>query len=100
MWLNIFISFSMLPLRLATYLGFLFSGCSFIGIAYLFIRKFIRPIRVSGYTSTMLAILFVGGVLMVILGIMGEYIGRIYMTVSGMPQYYIREVVNGCNDHN
>ena len=99
MWLNIFISFSMMPLRMATYLGFLFSGCSFIGIIYLFIRRFLHPIKVSGYTSTMLAILFVGGVLMVILGIMGEYLGRIYMTISGMPQYYVKEVVNGTDDN-
>ncbi len=99
MWMNIFISFSMMPLRVATYLGFLFSGCSFLGIIYLFARRFIHPIRVSGYTSTMLVILFVGGVLMVILGIMGEYLGRIYMTVSGMPQYYVREVINGTDDN-
>ncbi|MBR5420272.1 MAG: glycosyltransferase family 2 protein [Lachnospiraceae bacterium] len=98
MWLNIFISFSMVPLRVATWLGFLFSGCSFIGIIYLLIRKLTHRIRVSGYTSTMLTVLFVGGVLMVILGIMGEYLGRIYMTVSGMPQYNVREVVNGIDD--
>ena len=98
MWLNIFISFSMIPLRIATWLGFLFSGCSFIWMIYLLVRSIIRPIKVSGYTSTMLAILFVGGVILVILGIMGEYLGRIYMTVSGMPQYNVREVVNGRDD--
>ncbi len=99
MWLNIFISFSMLPLRMATYLGFLFSGCSFIGIIYLIIRKIVRPIKVSGYASTMLMILLVGGILMVILGIMGEYIGRIYMTISGMPQFNIREEINVRNNN-
>ncbi len=99
MWLNIFISFSMMPLRLATYLGFLFSGCSFIGMVYLVIRKIVRPFKVSGYTSTLLIILFIGGVIMIILGIMGEYIGRIYMTVSGMSQYNIREIINGKNDN-
>ena len=97
MWLNIFISFSMMPLRLATYLGFIFSGCSLLGVIYLFVRRLIRPISVSGYTSTLLIILFVGGVLMVSLGIIGEYIGRIYMTISGMPQYYVREVINGAD---
>ena len=98
MWLNIFISFSMLPLRIATYLGFLFSGCSFLWMLYLLIRSIVRPIKVSGYTSTLLAILFVGGVILVMLGIMGEYLGRIYMTVSGMPQYNVRETINGKND--
>ena len=98
MWLNIFVSFSMMPLRIATYLGFLFSGCSFLGMIYLLIRKIVRPFKVSGYTSTLLIILFVGGVIMVILGIMGEYLGRIYMTVSGLPQYNVREVINGTDD--
>lgn len=99
MWLNIFISFSMMPLRIATYLGFVFSGVGFIGIIYLIIMKIVRPSRVAGYTSTMVTVLFMSGVIMLILGIMGEYLGRVYMTVSGMPQYNIREVVNGNDDN-
>lgn len=95
MWLNIFISFSMMPLRIATYLGFLFSGVGFVGIIYLIIMKIIRPSRMAGYTSTMVTVLFMSGVMMLILGIMGEYLGRVYMTVSGMPQYNVREVING-----
>ena len=96
MWLNLFVSFSMLPLRIATYLGFLFSGAGFIGIIYLLLRQVIKPIRVSGYTSLMTVILFVGGIIMVMLGIIGEYIGRTYMTVSNMPQYRIREIAGKC----
>lgn len=99
MWLNIFISFSMVPLRIATLLGFVFSGCSFIGILYLLVRKIVKPITVSGFTSTMLVVLFVGGVLMIFLGIIGEYIGRIYMTISGMSQYNVREAINGTDDN-
>lgn len=99
MWLNLFISFSMLPLRIATYLGFFFSGVGFLGIIYLFIKKILRPTRVAGYTSTMITVLFMGGIILIILGIMGEYLGRIYMTISGMPQYNIREAVNEDDDH-
>lgn len=99
MWLNIFISFSMMPLRIATYLGFLFSGVGFVGIIYLLIRKIVHPTRVAGYTSTMITVLFMSGVIMLILGIMGEYLGRIYMTISGMPQYNVREVINGRGDN-
>lgn len=99
MWLNIFISFSMLPLRMATYLGLIFSTGGFIGIIYLLVRKLLHPTRVAGYTSTMITVLLMSGVLMLILGIMGEYLGRIYMTVSGMPQYNIKEVVNGRDDN-
>ncbi len=99
LWLNIFISFSMMPLRMATYLGFLFSGVGFIGIIYLFVRKLVHPTKVAGYTSTMITVLFMSGVIMLILGVMGEYLGRIYMTVSGMPQFYVREVINGKDDN-
>lgn len=99
MWLNLFISFSMLPLRIATYLGFIFSGVGFLGIIYLLIKKIIHPTRVAGYTSTMITVLFIGGIIMIILGIMGEYLGRIYMTVSDLPQYNIREVINEQNDN-
>lgn len=99
MWLNLFISFSMLPLRLATYLGFLFSGAGFIGIIYLFLRKLIRGSGVAGYTSTMITVLFIGGIMMIMLGIMGEYLGRIYMTISDKPQYNVREVIQGNDDN-
>lgn len=95
LWLNIFISFSMLPLRIATYLGFAFSGVGFVGVIYLLLQKILRPTVKAGYTSTLVAVLFMSGVIMIILGIMGEYLGRIYMTISGMPQYNVREVVNG-----
>ena len=99
MWLNLFISFSMLPLRIATYLGFLFSGVGFLGIVYLLIKKIIHPTRVAGYTSTMITVLFMSGIIMIILGIMGEYLGRIYMTISDLPQYNIREVLNEHDDN-
>jgi undecaprenyl-phosphate 4-deoxy-4-formamido-L-arabinose transferase len=99
MWLNLFISFSMMPLRIATYLGFLFSGVGFLGILYLLIRKIVHPTHVAGYTSTMITVLFMSGIIMIILGIMGEYLGRIYMTISDLPQYNIREVLNEHNDN-
>ena len=99
MWLNIFISFSMMPLRIATYLGFLLSGAGFIWIIVLLIRKIVRATSVSGYTSIMITVLFASGIILITLGIMGEYLGRIYMTISGKPQYYVREVINGKDDH-
>jgi undecaprenyl-phosphate 4-deoxy-4-formamido-L-arabinose transferase len=99
MWLNLFISFSMLPLRIATYLGFIFSGFGFLGIIYLFLWKLIKGTSVAGYTSTMITVLFVGGIQMIMLGIMGEYLGRIYMTVSDKPQYNVREVIQEYDDN-
>ncbi len=94
MWLNIFISFSMAPLRMATYLGFIFSVGGFIWGIILVIRRLINPSIVAGYTSNMVLILLIGGIIMIILGIIGEYVGRIYMTISGLPQYNVRQVVN------
>ena len=84
----------MLPLRIATYLGFVFSAIGAIGAIYLVIKKIIHPTVIAGYTSNMVMLLVIGGIIMIILGIIGEFIGRIYMTVSGMPQYCIRQVVN------
>lgn len=94
LWLNIFISFSMLPLRLSTYVG---AGCSVVGALwgiYLIIRKILKPSILAGYTSNMVLLLLIGGIIMMMLGIIGEYLGRIYMTVSGMPQFCVRQVVN------
>jgi len=99
MWLNIFFSFSMLPLRVATYLGTLFSTVGFICGIVLIIRKLVHPSIVAGYTSNMVVVLFMSGVILLVLGIMGEFLGRIYMTVSGLPQYNVREVVRE-TEHN
>ena len=94
MWLNIFVSFSMVPLRIASYLGFAFSAFGALGGIYLVIRKILNPAIVAGYTSNVVLILLIGGIILVILGIMGEFLGRIYMTISGMPQFCVRQVVN------
>lgn len=94
LWINIFISFSMAPLRAATFLGFLLSGVGFLWGIVLIIRKLIDPSIVAGYTSIIVWIILIGGNIMIMLGTIGEYVGRIYMTVSNMPQYYIREEIN------
>lgn len=93
MWSNIFFSFSMFPLRIASYLGFFISSCGFIGGICLIINKLIDPNIVAGFTSILATLLLLGGLILIILGIIGEYIGRIYMTISDMPQYTIRTIV-------
>lgn len=93
MWINGFTAFSVKPLRVATFLGF-FS--SFIGIAYgiyIVIRKLLVPNIAIGYSSVMAIILFIGGIIMMLLGLIGEYIGRIYICINRSPQYVIRQVV-------
>ena len=90
LWLNGFTSFSVKPLRLATYIGFV---CAFLGFAYGFwtvVNKlFIHPNAMMGYSSLMSAMLFIGGMLMLMLGLIGEYIGRIYICINHSPQYVV-----------
>lgn len=87
-------NFSIIPLRLASYTGILCALLGFIGGIAVIIRKLVNPAISAGYSSTIAVILFIGGILMLILGILGEYVGRIYMTVSDMPQYHVRKTAN------
>jgi dolichol-phosphate mannosyltransferase len=91
-------SFSPLPLRLATYLGLWVSTFAFLGVLFTFIQKLfaeqfsrigLTPNR--GYPTVMITILFLGGVQLICLGILGEYIGRIYDEVKGRPLWLLRD---------
>ena len=70
------------------------SVLGFLGGLAVVIRKLVNPAISAGYSSMIAVILFIGGIIMLILGILGEYVGRIYMTVSDMPQYSIRKTLN------
>lgn len=89
--LNGITAFSSLPLRLATILGFLaaLSGVPY-GIWALY-AKLVRQDTVPGWSSLIIAILFLGGVQLICLGILGEYVGRIYDEVKGRPVYLVQE---------
>jgi dolichol-phosphate mannosyltransferase len=85
-------SFSDVPLRFASYFGFAVSGIAFIvGIVEIGLRIF-TGYNLPGYTSTIFAILFLGGVQLIGIGILGEYIGRIYEEIKGRPLYLIAGV--------
>lgn len=93
LWINGFTAFSVKPLRLATYIGVL---CAFLGLGsgiYIVIQKIMMPEMLMGYASIMSTMLFLGGMIMLILGLIGEYIGRIYICINQSPQYVIREKV-------
>ena len=94
LWMNGFTAFSVKPLRMATFLGSLVAMSGFIFALIIIIRKFTNPAIVEGYSSIMAAILIVGGVIMVLLGLIGEYIGRIYICINNSPQYVIRSTYN------
>lgn len=86
-------SFSFLPLQLATYMGFIVSGISFLGILYVVYLRFFTQATIVGWASLMAVLLFLGGVQLITIGIIGEYIGRIYEEVKGRPLYLTQEIV-------
>jgi glycosyltransferase involved in cell wall biosynthesis len=88
---NAITSFSTFPLRLATYLGLLSAGVGLFYGFYFIYKKIFLGIPVLGYASIIVAVLFVGGVQLLILGIMGEYLGRVYQEVQARPIYIVRE---------
>ncbi len=88
---NAVTSFSTLPLRLATYLGLISSGVGLFYGSYFVYKKIFLGIPVLGYASIIVAVLFVGGVQLLILGIMGEYLGRVYQEVQARPIYILKE---------
>ncbi|ADF60909.1 glycosyltransferase family 2 protein [Enterobacter cloacae subsp. cloacae] len=83
-------SFSVTPLRMVTAMGFVISMLSSLGIVYTLVQYFMGH-TVSGWASVILAVLFIGGVQMLCLGVIGEYIGKIYMESKGRPKYFIDE---------
>lgn len=94
LWFNGFTAFSIIPLRIATVMGALAAVAGFIYGSYTIIRKLVDPNVVIGFSSIMSAIVFIGGMLMLMLGIIGEYIGRIYISLNNSPQYVIRECID------
>ncbi len=94
LWLNGFTAFSVKPLRIATVIGFITAVVGFLYGVFIIINKlFINPGAPLGYSSTMAVMLFLGGMLMLILGMVGEYVGRIYLSINRSPQYVIRNTV-------
>lgn len=92
LWMNGFTSFSILPLRIATFSGFVFSFIGFLFIIFLVIMKFTTSVQL-GWTSVMVAIVFFCGIQLICIGLLGEYIGRIFISINKSPQYIVKEVV-------
>lgn len=94
LWMNGFTAFSVKPLRIATYSGVLTALIGIVVLIYVIIKKLSNdPSTPVGWASTISAILFIGGMILLVLGIIGEYIGRMYICLNSAPQYVIREVV-------
>jgi glycosyltransferase involved in cell wall biosynthesis len=91
-------SFSLLPLKVWSYVGSLISLISFLYALYLILRTLLWGIDYPGYASLMVAILFLGGIQLIGLGVLGEYLGRVYDEVKNRPLYLIRDRLGFTND--
>ncbi len=88
--LNAVTGFSYFPLQIATYLGFLSAGLSILAIPVVMLLRLAGSQAFFGQASTLIAVLFLGGVQLISLGILGEYVGRIYDEAKGRPLYVVR----------
>ncbi|WP_438822823.1 glycosyltransferase family 2 protein [Planktothrix pseudagardhii] len=84
-------SFSVIPLNIWTYIGFILSFVAFLYAAYLIVLTMIQGITVPGYISLMVVVLFLGGIQLMGLGIIGEYLGRVYEEVKQRPLYLVQD---------
>ena len=87
-------NFSVIPLRISAVLGILFSGAGFLMAVITFIHQLIAPSSTLGWASLMCAMLLFFGCVLLVLGIIGEYLGKIMLCINNTPQYIIRETVN------
>jgi len=90
--LNTSTSFSVIPLQLATIVGLVIAGFAFLFLGYIIIRKIMGGFAVLGYASILFAVMFFGALQLIVLGLMGEYIGRIYSESQARPLYLLKEM--------
>lgn len=93
LFLNGFTAFSVKPLRVASFLGIVISLIGFISGTLVVVRKLINADIAIGYSSIMSVLLFLNGVVMLMLGMLGEYIGRMYISMNNLPQYVISRII-------
>ncbi|MBD5488034.1 MAG: glycosyltransferase family 2 protein [Lachnospiraceae bacterium] len=93
LWFNGFTAFSIKPLRVATAMGCITACGGFLYGIYTVIKKFVNPNVPIGFSAMMAALVFIGGMIMLMLGLIGEYIGRIYISLNNSPQYVIKECI-------
>ena len=94
LWFNGFTAFSTKPLRIATVSGSLFAVVGFGYGIYTVIKKFLIPQVPVGFSSLMSALMFIGGMVLLMMGLIGEYIGRMYICMNNAPQFVVREKVS------
>ncbi len=100
LWLNMFINFSVKPLRVFTLVGIVVSAVSLLLIIYFVLDRLINPVTQSGWASIMVAITFFSGIQLMFLGLISEYLGKHYMISNKMPQWTIKKRIqpNTCGE--
>ena len=98
LWLNGFTAFSVKPLRASTLLGFFFAFLGFAFSIFVIVRRLLGITTVDGWSTIIALILIIGGCILMMLGLIGEYIGRIYICINDSPQYVIKQVTGDRSD--
>ena len=93
-WSRLATNFSVTPLRIANFLGFMSSGVGFILALFFIIRHFVDGKTPLGWASTIVTVLFLGGIQLVSIGIIGEYVGRLFLHHSKEPQFVVNEIID------
>lgn len=95
LWFNGFTAFSIKPLRIATLIGCVCACGGFLYGIYTIVKKLVLVDVQAGFSALMSVLVFIGGMIMLMLGMIGEYVGRMYLCMNNSPQYVIREVIGG-----
>ena len=93
LWIKMSTGFSLVPLRMATYIGGIILGLSFIVILLLIAQKFFYNLMPDGWTTITILLIFFGSLQLLSIGLIGEYVGRIYLKLNQKKQYVIREKI-------
>lgn len=97
LWINGFTAFSVKPLEFGTITGIIIATLGFIYAIFIIIRKLINPAIQAGWSSIIAILLLIGGMILIMLGLIGEYVGRIYISINSAPQYVIKEQTDECS---
>jgi hypothetical protein len=94
LWLNMALNFSVMPLRIATMFGFAMCAIGFLGLIVVIVEALLKQ-PPTGWSSTLSVILLLSGAQLLMLGVAGEYLGRLFLTVNRRPQSVVRTVLRG-----
>jgi undecaprenyl-phosphate 4-deoxy-4-formamido-L-arabinose transferase len=99
LWLKMATNFSLVPLRITSFFGMGFASLGFLLAVFLIIQKFTYDLMPVGWSSLIVTILVVGGVQLLALGMVGEYLGRVLLTINSRPQYVVGETTQSPRDN-